>query len=284
MGDVPYNQTEEYLLQGVIERMNREDLAFVLHAGDIKNGREPCTEQLFERRKSILQRSHHALVLVPGDNEWTDCRRPQAGGYDPLERLEALRRIFFSGDMSLGQAPMRLQRQSALDPRYSEYRENVRWTAHGIVFVGLNVPGGNNNIGMHDEYLRRSDADIAWLDEAAALAAKPEAKALVVLMQANLYIWNRFRRAADVPDGYAALREALERHTLRLKKPVLLVHGDTHMYSVDHPLRDPASGKRVETFTRVEVFGSPVVNWIKVTALAGGAGGFRIQPGPADNF
>ena len=35
------------------------------------------------RRRALLARSVHPLVLLPGDNEWTDCHRLGAGGHDP---------------------------------------------------------------------------------------------------------------------------------------------------------------------------------------------------------
>ena len=35
------------------------------------------------------------LLYTPGDNEWTDCHRPAAGRYNPLERLDAVRATFF---------------------------------------------------------------------------------------------------------------------------------------------------------------------------------------------
>jgi len=44
-----------------------------------------------------------------------------------------------------------------------------------------------------------------------------------------------------------------------------LIHGDTHRYRVDHPLVDPATHKPVERFTRIESFGSPSVDWIRVS-------------------
>ena len=69
---------------------------------DIKGGREPCSDALFARRRALLARSAHPLVLLPGDNEWTDCHRPSAGAFDPLERLAALRRRFFAPGRSLG--------------------------------------------------------------------------------------------------------------------------------------------------------------------------------------
>ena len=54
-------------------------------------------------------------------------------------------------------------------------------------------------------------------------------------------------------------------HTLDFGKPVILIHGDTHRYRVDHPLVDPATHKPVGNFTRIESFGSPFVDWIRVS-------------------
>ncbi|MBI2316827.1 MAG: hypothetical protein HYU75_07400, partial [Betaproteobacteria bacterium] len=146
IGDTPYSETEEAELELVIGEINLEDLTFVVHVGDIKNGRSRCTDRLFEQRKAIFQRIRHPFVLVPGDNEWTDCHRASAGGYDPLERLEALRRVFHAGDRSLGERSMLLERQSS-DPRFTQYRENVRWIFGNILFAAINVPGSNNNLG-----------------------------------------------------------------------------------------------------------------------------------------
>ena len=61
---------------------------------------------------------------------------------------------------------------------------------------------------------------------------------------------------------------------------VLLVHGDTHRFRVDSPLRDPASGVPVANFTRVEVFGSPNVNWVRLRVVADGDRvSFEVSPG-----
>src|SRR4028118_2004887 len=67
---------------------------------DIKSGNSPCTDELFLREKERFEDSASPLVYVPGDNEWTDCERT---GYDPIERLERLREIFFEGEESLGE-------------------------------------------------------------------------------------------------------------------------------------------------------------------------------------
>ena len=47
-------------------------------------------------------------------------------------------------------------------------------------------------------------------------------------------------------------------------KPVVLAVGDTHVFRVDKPLYRE-DGSLVESFTRVETFGSPYVHWVRVT-------------------
>src|SRR5260221_10690036 len=96
MGDTPYNDREEAHLVKMLERMDGEPLAFIVHVGDIKaGGNSPCTDALFEKRRAELDPSKHAIVYTPGDNQWTDCRRKSNGAMDPLERLAKLRQVFF---------------------------------------------------------------------------------------------------------------------------------------------------------------------------------------------
>jgi hypothetical protein len=206
----------------------------------------------------------HPFIFVPGDNEWTDCH---LGGADPLERLAKLRELFYPDDNSLGQRKIRLERQSA-DPRFAENRENVRWMIGPVLFIGLNIPGSNNNLGrtpqMDAEYARRSAANSAWLAEGFDLAKMNGDAAVFIAIQADPY----FERASHRPpatDGYAQFRQQLLAHTLGFGKPVILIHGDTHRFRVDHPLVHPGTQKPVANFTRIESFGSPWVDWIRVS-------------------
>ena len=264
IGDTPYYSGEEWIYAEMLKDLDREDLAFVVHIGDFKSGSSPCSDELFAQRLRQFQSVRHPFIFVPGDNEWTDCHR---GGADPLERLAKLREIFYPDDDSLGGRKLRLERQSA-DPRFAEFRENVRWTIGPALFIGLNLPGSNNNFGrtpqMDDEYARRGLANAAWLAEGFDLAKKSGHAAVFIAIQAD----PRFERASRHPaatDGYARFRQELLAHTLAYGKPVILVHGDTHRYRVDHPLVDPATHKKVERFTRIESFGSPYVDWIRVS-------------------
>jgi hypothetical protein len=265
IGDTPYYHGEEWIFADMLKDISREDLAFVVHIGDFKSGTSPCSDELFAKRLQQFQSVRHPFIFVPGDNEWTDCHR---SGADPLERLAKLRELFYPDDDSLGERKLRLERQSA-DPRFAEFRENARWRIGPALFIGLNIPGSNNNLGrtpqMDAEYARRSTANAAWLAEGFDLAKKHGHAAVFVAIQANPRFETASRRRASAADGYAQFRQELLAHTLGFGKPVILIHGDTHRYRVDRPLVDPATQKPVEHFTRIESFGSPDVDWIRVS-------------------
>ncbi|HEX9396277.1 MAG TPA: metallophosphoesterase [Burkholderiales bacterium] len=226
MGDTPYTEREVQRLDQLIDEINADSLAFIVHVGDIGSPRQACTDEWLAARKRQFARIRHPFVLLPGDNEWTDCR-------NQVERLDAWRRIFC-------ETALKVEKQSG------PFCEHLRWEFDGLVFVTLNVPGTNNNVGRPEEFGPRMQAVYAWLDEAARVAESR--KGLVLLMQANPFI--------SLPrDGYRELRENLIHLGQKMPGRVVLVHGDTHTWHDDEPL----PGVR-----RIEVWGSPIVSWLKL--------------------
>ncbi len=276
IGDTPYSESEAAVLDRMIDEMNREDLAFVIHVGDITGGLGPCTDAWLEARKRQFERSKHPFVIVPGDNEWVDCHR---SGMDPLERLAKFRELFESGDSSLGERKLALERQSG---RYSAYREHVRWIAGKVLFVGLNVQGSNNNLGrsaaMDAEYRERMTAVLDWMRDSLRVAREREVAGMVVFAQADPDFEGRMRRGGG--DGFAGFRNALRELAVDFGKPVLFVNGDTHLYKLDKPLLDPGTGRPVENFTRVVVYGSPQTRWIRAGIDASTPQLFEMSPQP----
>jgi phosphodiesterase/alkaline phosphatase D-like protein len=67
---------------------------------------------------------------------------------------------------------------------------------------------------------------------------------------------------------------------LAFGKPVLFVNGDTHLYKLDKPLADPQTGRPLENFTRVVVFGSPQTRWIRAGIDASSPQLFELSPVP----
>ncbi|HEX2097778.1 MAG TPA: hypothetical protein VHF46_01805 [Rubrobacteraceae bacterium] len=270
IGDIPYNAEQQRETEVLFGRMDGEELAFIVHVGDIKSGDSPCTDEILFREKERFENSAHPIVYVPGDNEWTDCHRT---GYEPRERLERLREIFFVGDESLGKKTIPLTRQSA------DYSENVRWTYGGVTFLGLNVPGSNNNLGRTPEadaeYAARNEANLSWLREGFDRAEEDESSALMLVIQANPGFFGLLLQERT---GYEDLLAVLEEEIVAFGKPVVLVHGDTHTFRVDKPMTSSRTGERVENFTRVETFGSPAVHWVRATVNASDPEVFAFRP------
>jgi len=199
--------------------MNGEKLAFVVHVGDIGSSTpaQACGDEWLLKRKVQFTRIRHPFVLIPGDNEWSDCK-------NPVERLRRWRETF-----CYTETVFRLTRQQ------NEYCEHVRWEAGGRVFVTLNIPGPDNHV-KHAEHAARMKAVFEWMDEAAKLG-----KPLVLLFQANPFLPR---------PGYDELRTKLQSLA-----PLLVIHGDTHLYKEDEPLPG---------VQRIEVWGSPFVAWTRV--------------------
>lgn len=271
-GDTPYNRWERGQLPELIAEMGREDLAFVVHTGDIKSGSSECSDAVLQDMLEVFQASKHPLVYVPGDNEWTDCHRSNNGSYDPLERLARLRELFFVGDSALGQRPLLLARQSrdpASPPAFAPYRENVRWEAGGAMFVGLNLPGSDNNYsgtgrsGPVPEFIARSAANRAWLAQAFAMARAKKLAGLLIVIQANPEF--EAASAGHPRAGYREFIKQLREETLAFAGQVVLVHGDSHHQQINQPLLDAEGKQLVSNFTRVETYGSPFMGWIRGT-------------------
>jgi hypothetical protein len=228
--------------------------------GDIKAvGNSPCSDALFEKRRAQFDRSRHPLIYTPGDNEWTDCRRKTNGAMDPLERLARLRQVFFADRWSLGAERIETRVQDDRLAPCGAYPENRAWTRSRILFVTLNIPGSDNNVGFDkasdDEAACRNAANARWLARAVEEGEGAGTRALVVAIQADP--WDTRKPV------FKEFLGELGRAARRLGKPVLFVHGDTHIYRVDAPFSDAAGP--IVNLTRLETYGSPFVGWVKVT-------------------
>jgi hypothetical protein len=233
LGDTPYSEHEAERLDRLIGDINAHELAFVVHLGDIGTARQACTDEWLDARRRQFGRIRQPFLLLPGDNEWTDCH---AVGADPETRLAKWRSLFCFSSIS------------GMEKQPGAYCEHVRWRAGDALFVALNVPGSNNNLRQPEEHKRRMRAVFQWLEEGERAAG---AGTLVVMMQANPFVPR---------EGFAELRERLRELGERRAGRVVLVHGDTHLYRDDMPY----PGLR-----RLEVWGAPFVSWIRGGVLGG---------------
>ena len=259
-GDIQEETAEGHAKDlALVDRINAANPEFTVFVGDIQGG-GPCTDQQREEASEIFARVDGALVFIPGDNAWTDCKLAGKGDWDPLERLARLREDLVPEGRSLGRKPMPLVQQEG------EYRENARWRAGEVVFVTLHMPGGNNGVYpdryAFEEYERRNAANLAWLGEAYEDVRTTDAIALVVLFHGNPHWEDIYWRAT----AYRDFKSMLAHEGAELGVPILAVHGDTHRFTVDKPLAFKDGRTRADHVTRLEVFGSPERGFVLVTA------------------
>lgn len=264
----------------VLDTISAENVAFVVHVGDFTGA--TCSDSLYSVRLREFSAIPHPFVYTFGDNEWTDCARD---GKDPVERLAKLREMFTQGNTSLGKRTMPLERQSA-QPRYAKYRENVRWSMGDVVFLTLNIPGSNNNRGNDTvaapprEFVERNVANLAWLRDGFALAEREGKRGVVVFMQANPGLstsagrWGPRSRI----DGFADFLATFQQLARSFRKPVALVHGDTHYFRVDQPFSDSTTRLILTNITRAETYGNPNFHAVVLTVDPASPNLFRFEP------
>ncbi len=300
-GDLPYSTVQEVVgLPNMFKDMNDQKLAFTVNDGDLKtgNGAPLCDDALYTRALGWFNSLVAPAIFTPGDNDWTDCDRPNNGAFSSLERLSHERKIFFSTNRTLGQHTLRQDVQSTPlclgerpdHSRFSEpCAENRRWTFGRVTYATLNIQGTCNNRcgdGADEaEYIARDAANIAWMKETFAAAKADKSVAVMLISQADPAFDSADPLRSGLrdpktliqdpgitdPDGFFAFLTALRAEVIVFKRPVAFVHGDSHYFRVDRPLLD-ANGVRLENFTRVETFGDNAnavtltndVQWVKV--------------------
>jgi hypothetical protein len=273
----------------LIADMNRARLAFSVHAGDIKSGSSRCDDEVYSQAEAYFNSLRAPAIYTPGDNEWTDCDRPSNGGYSSRERLDHIRRTLFDERGSFGQRRIRLEHQDA------PYVENTRWRRGRVTYATLHVVGSDNNLGDvapdPAEWEARDRATNAWLRETFAAAKSSDAAAVLLVAQANpgfdaadpTRAPTRDPRTLLPADGFHGFLRTLREETAAFRRPVLLVHGDSHYFRIDKPLLD-AQGRRLENFTRLEPPGDNAqngnndVHWVKVLVRPRSREVFSFQP------
>jgi hypothetical protein len=280
LGDAPYFAWEQAKYRRILREIDARDVQFVVHVGDILW--KPCADERYRQTYDEFAGLRHPVIYTPGDNEWADCWETGAGGFAPLERLGALRALFFrEPDHSLGRRRIPLTHQGQ-QPAFAEFVENARWSHDRIVFATVHVVGSDNGTDAFPSRSaadmtaasRRIDAAAAWVRQTFAEASAAGAPAVVIALHANPF-FERPARARH--QAFTPFLEALEEEAARFQGHVLVLHGDHHVYVVDHPVTT-GQGVALSHVTRVQVPGSPIIGWVRVTIAAGAKDPFAFEP------
>ena len=267
LGDMPYKIPNDYVrYERLIADVNKINPSFTIFIGDTKSGSTPCSDEYNLIVKKYFDQYSAPLIYSIGDNEWTDCHRPLAGAYDPIERLQSIRKTFFNTKKSLGKQPLALIRQADIDPKYEQYVENSMWVKNNFLFINLHIPGSNNNFERDEiakqEYFARNLANLSWIERAFNLAMSKKYAGVIFSYQADMF-YNP-SQAIDLESGYRDTLRALSIHAETFKKPVLLIHGDSHRLIIDQPLKTVDQKLTLENVIRLQVMGAEQVQAVEI--------------------
>ena len=282
LGDMPYFLPEDFArFENVIKQINKAPIAFSVHVGDFKSSSTPCSDEAFNKILGYFETFKKPLIYTPGDNEWTDCHKKEAGTFSPEERLETLRKLYFKSSQSFGQEKMTLISESSL-PTFKKYVENTRWDYSNIAFATFHAVGSNNNFlptnytTFNQEFYERDAANVAWIKETFKHAKESQLFGIVLFTQADMFGAKKDLKEAS---GFINILKTLQEETITYGKPVLLINGDSHEYIVDKPIIADKKGKKtLMNFTRLQVFGELDMHTVMVTVNPENPNLFEINP------
>ncbi|MBE7162952.1 MAG: metallophosphoesterase [Williamsia herbipolensis] len=245
IGDVPYGAAQIATFPKWIDQINADPaVSFTFHLGDIKNGSSVCSDAYFGQIRTQFDRFRKPFIYTPGDNEWTDCHRPDNGAYNPVERLGKVRQVFFDRPgRTLGQQSIPVASQAGVG-----IPENVSLTRDGVAMATLHVVGSNDDLkpwtGIGKtaatpeqiaEEKQRIGAAIALVRSTFAQARLRNQRAVAFYTQADMFDPTYDVTQAD-DSAFTPLVRTLAQESRAFGKPVYLFNGDSHVYNADNPL------------------------------------------------
>jgi len=204
MGDVPYAPEEDDLLPQQVANLPA-DAEFVIHVGDIKGGKPPCDEAVYNKVFGMLSQSVPPVFIIPGDNEWNDCA-------DPAQAWKYWDKYFMRFDKHW---------QHGLPVfRQIEREENFSFVKGGVLFVGLNIVGGL----VHDpaEWKARHADCLNWVTRTINRFGNDVS---------SLVIFGHAKPKADHDDFFTPFSVVAQ----KFNKPILYLQGDGHRWIHDRP-------------------------------------------------
>jgi hypothetical protein len=209
-----------------IKRATLGKSSFIVLNG-VRPHHESCSDDVFLRRKKILDEVEMPLIVSLSASDWAECKN-EKGESSAQERLSFVRGLLFDTEYSFGSTKIQVVRQS-LAAKFRNYAENSRWVSGGILFATINIPGNNNHYlaaaGRNNEFEDRLTANRVWLQRIFTHAKSHRIKGIVLFADGNPLAATARPNRAEGRDGFVEMRKQLTTLTARFQGRVLLVHG-----------------------------------------------------------
>ena len=221
----------EAALERSLGKTAEPTLAFVVATG-LKSSKEPCSDELYERRRNMFDDARRPVVLLPAASDWAECRNG-GGRLVSIERLNRLRELLYPEPNTLGARPLALARQSA-NAKVRSYAENAYWVIGNVLYASVNLPSNNNHYrseaGRNSEYEDRAVANRFWLKRLFSQARRNRYAGVVLFSEGDVKILSeepgllaRFGRGPGPQDGFAQVRRQIVQLAGQYRGKTLLI-------------------------------------------------------------
>ena len=199
IGDIPYSKKEVKILKRHVEEHNLYSPSeFFVHVGDMRGTNSKCKAQEYEEVSEILRDLRVPTYVIPGDNEWNDCKKPK-------EAWEYWSQNFYNFEKNFCGAPK--------TARQSVRPENFAFVKKGVLLIGINMVAGSSD----NNKKQRLKDNVVWVEELFKTHGD-DVRAAVIFGHAI--------RGSDKD-----FRKPFQKLVLEFAKPVLYVQGNEHSYS-----------------------------------------------------
>jgi hypothetical protein len=269
LGDTAYAVPADYpLYEKLIAAINAAEPAFSIHVGDTK-GRGDCGRPVQEKQKAYFDTFEAPVFYTPGNNEWAECWKPNRNNGDPVAILKTMREIFWSKPESMGKKHLPLVREADADPAFPEFAENARWRYGGVTFATLNLAGTHNNGELRaeplwKEFVRREQANLAWVKATFAAAREKGDRAVVFAFHPNIF----FEDVQYENGPFDPLVKEITAQSETFPGQILIVQGHHHQFTIDRPITTLDTQKPAvahPNVTRLQTYGWPDMKAVRVT-------------------
>ncbi|CAJ1963257.1 unnamed protein product [Cylindrotheca closterium] len=211
MGDIPYNIEEEATLKKHIREIP-DDLEFLFHVGDIRNGASrttDCTLEEFQKVADMLLKSPIPVFIVPGDNEYNDCPNFEESFINWLTVFGE-----FEKNWSL----------PFLVSRDRKRPENFYFVYKQVLFIGLNIVGGR--VRDVEEWETRLEHNFKWTKMLVeTFVVQPGASTVVIIGHADP---RKIAHGTFFDPLKAYMTDELDNEI-----PFFYMNGDRHYFQLD---------------------------------------------------
>jgi len=204
IADTPYNDGEIPVVTDILANLP-EEVEFVVHLGDIKNGSSVLiTADYLSEISSLLQTSTVPLFIILGDNEFNDSDDP-AGAFTLWSDEFGYFDQNWTHDIGV---------------TYQDIRpENFSFVINDTLFVGINLVGGQ--VHDADEFAARSADDLVWIEDMFSQYGAAASNAVI------------FGHASPSYSEYSAFKQGFISVAEDFQKPILYLQGDLHDWTLD---------------------------------------------------